>query len=156
MANNITITDRKSVNTLFNSILDRLDALESKQNKKKSTGNEMFDSFWAIYPNPRDKGHAIKEFEKQIKNTAPEVIIEGAKKYATECIGKDREKIKYPQGWLSGQRWLDYEERPYIPKNVIVNNDWNKTRELLRQPEEEYTTPEEFHELTEKVLNKFK
>jgi len=76
-------------------------------NKSKSNYTIEFESYWKEYPKRKDKGHAFSEWQKQIKTTDTQTIIDGAKKYAVECSGKDVQFIKMAQGWLSGQRWLD-------------------------------------------------
>jgi hypothetical protein len=82
-------------------------------NKRKNIYTQDFDNFWKEYPKRKDKGHAFKAWEFEIKTTDPKIIIDGAKKYAIECNKKKTEEryIKMAQGWLSGQRWLDEESK---------------------------------------------
>lgn len=67
----------------------------------------LFDEFWAAYPKKVGKPAAAKNFAKAIKSGAdPERIIEGARRYAkTEAV--QRGFVKFPQGWLTDQRWND-------------------------------------------------
>lgn len=78
-----------------------------KDARKLSSYSTDFESFWKEYPRRKDKGHAYKQWLVEIKMTEPAAIVAGATRYAVECSGKDEKYIKFAQGWLSGQRWLD-------------------------------------------------
>jgi len=94
---------------------------QSKVNKGKDIYTLSFECFWREYPKKKDKGHAFKEWLRQIKSTEESTIIEGAKKYASECRNKKTEEqyIKMGQGWLSGQRWLDQETLSVQPRRIL-------------------------------------
>lgn len=83
--------------------------LQDIKPKKTKAYTEAFETFWKEFPKRKDKGHAFIEWNKQIKTIVPQIIIDGAKRYAIECHEKKTEEkyIKMAQGWLSGQRWLD-------------------------------------------------
>lgn len=92
---------------------------ESKVKKESKIYTTDFECFWKEYPRRKDKGHAFIEWNRQIKSTDPQVIIEGAKKYATECRENKTEEryIKMGQGWLSGQRWTDERQPTTLQQN---------------------------------------
>lgn len=87
--------------------------LQLAKHKKTMCYTEAFETFWKEFPKRKDKGHAYIEWNKQIKTTDTQVVIDGAKRYAKECNDNKTEErfIKMAQGWLSGQRWLD-EKQP--------------------------------------------
>lgn len=66
--------------------------------------------FWATYPRRVGKAEARKAWAKAIKGRHdPEKIISGASRYAAEVTRRRApiDKIKHPQGWLTGERWND-------------------------------------------------
>ena len=81
--------------------------------KKKSglvTGAvaDAFAQFWAAYPRHVAKEAARKAFDAAVKSgVAPEVLIEGAKRYAGERAGQDPKFTKHPATWLRGGCWED-------------------------------------------------
>jgi hypothetical protein len=73
-----------------------------------------FDRFWAIYPKRIREERARKAFAKAVKDgTDPELIIEGAKRYAAserERLARAREPgqeqyTRYPANWLRDREW---------------------------------------------------
>lgn len=65
---------------------------------------QRFDEFWAVYPRKVDKPKARIAFKAALKRASAEVIVSGAKAYRDDP-GRDPQFTKYPQGWLSGDRW---------------------------------------------------
>ncbi|MFI0484863.1 hypothetical protein [Actinomadura sp. 9N215] len=66
--------------------------------------------FWEAYPRRVGKEDARKAWAAAIKARCdPEEIVAGAVRYAAEMkrLGSPKDKIKYPQGWLTGKRWND-------------------------------------------------
>jgi len=77
----------------------------TKDNITKDNG--AFVDFWNAYPIKKGKVAATKAFNRLIKEgVSPDVIVEGAKRYAQECNGR-KDYVKYAQGWLNGRRWED-------------------------------------------------
>jgi hypothetical protein len=65
--------------------------------------------FWSVYPRKVSKKEALEAWPAAIKRATPGEIIAGAERYADE-VQRSRTpaaKVKYPQGWLNGDRWLD-------------------------------------------------
>jgi biotin operon repressor len=80
---------------------------------------DRFEEFWKAYPKQSGKPSARKNFDKAVKDGAdPDAIITGAKRYALWLSSggpKDFRPIaKWPQGWLSDERWND-EDLPELP-----------------------------------------
>jgi hypothetical protein len=93
------------------------DAMETPDTTKKA---DRFEEFWKSYPKKAGKPAAKRNFDKAVKGGAdPDAIITGAKRYALWLSSggpKDfRPEAKFPQGWLTDQRWNDADlpELPY-------------------------------------------
>ncbi len=82
-----------------------------------------FDEFWSLCPVKSGKPAAKKNFDKAIKaGHDPQAIIDGMKRYAEWLIamGPSAPTTKYPQGWLTDERWSD--ELPPIPQQNQTRN----------------------------------
>ena len=79
---------------------------EEDKDKDKIIDTESFDKFWNTYPIKIGKATAIKAWGKAIKKTTPEIIIEGADRYAKDP-NREAEFTAHPATWLNGERWLD-------------------------------------------------
>lgn len=73
---------------------------------KKDIYTESFEKFWNTYPIKVGKGSAMKAWVKAIKKTTPEIITEGAERYAKDP-NRDPAFTAHPATWLNGDRWLD-------------------------------------------------
>jgi hypothetical protein len=68
-----------------------------------------FDEFWTAYPRKQGKEAARKAFIKAATIANPEVIIEGAKRYASDPNRK-KEFTAHAATWLNAGRWDDEPE----------------------------------------------
>lgn len=66
-----------------------------------------FDEFWAAYPRKKGKGQARKAFERALKKTDIETILEGVREFIANGRWEDEQFIAYPATWLNGERWSD-------------------------------------------------
>jgi len=81
--------------------------LKDKKKKLKSRSvKTQFEEFWEIYDYKKDKGAAIKAFEKAIKVDKADIIIAGAKQCAKHR-DSDPKYWKHPPAWLNQQCWHD-------------------------------------------------
>lgn len=80
--------------------------------EKKHIYDETFLKFWEVYPKKTAKLESEKVFLRQCKKFKSDDILEGAKKFALSCKGKDPQYIPYPATWLNGGRWADDYEPP--------------------------------------------
>lgn len=80
-----------------------------KPSPASQTTPDGFTEFWAAYPKKEAKKAALRIYERTIKDTSPEDIINGAKRYAehVKAEKKERKFIKSPDGWLNAGRWED-------------------------------------------------
>jgi uncharacterized protein YdaU (DUF1376 family) len=90
-----------------------------------------FDEFWSLCPVKSGKPAAKKNFAKAIKaGHDPQAIIDGMKRYAEWLIamGPSAPTTKYPQGWLTDERWSD--ELPPIPQHSLNNTNGARDGQL--------------------------
>lgn len=79
-----------------------------KRASKQMVEPESFAEFWLAYPDSRARVDAIKAYSQALdRGIQPEAILAGAKRYAFEVKGKEREFIKMAGGWLRQERWAD-------------------------------------------------
>lgn len=71
-----------------------------------------FDDFWAVYPRRKAKEAARRAWAKAVKRVDPAVIVEGARRYAVECQGRDPKYVRHPATWLNGGCWEDEPDTP--------------------------------------------
>jgi hypothetical protein len=65
-----------------------------------------FNLFWAIYPRKEAKGAARTAFIKACKKASAELIIEGAKRFASDP-NRQAEFTAHASTWLNQERWGD-------------------------------------------------
>lgn len=68
---------------------------------------EGFDDFWKAYPRHQGKIDAQKAYRQAIRLASPATIVNAARQYSFECIGKEMQYVKLPAGWLRAGRWGD-------------------------------------------------
>lgn len=77
------------------------------------TREEQFSIFWGCYPRKVAKGTAKKSFEKAIKKTTLETMLDAITRYVANkpqwC------DYKHPSTWLQAESWDD-EWEPMQPK----------------------------------------
>lgn len=79
--------------------------------KRDDGPGDQFDQFWRSYPRKIAKVEARRAWEAAVQTTDPEVILDGARRYAEAEWNTQESFIKYPATWLKDQRWTD-EARP--------------------------------------------
>ena len=79
---------------------------EEDKDKDKYIYTEDFEKFWNTYPIKIGKASALKAWTKAIKKATPEIITEGASRYASDP-NREPEFTAHPATWLNGERWLD-------------------------------------------------
>jgi hypothetical protein len=115
---------------------------------RKPTGEPLFDEFWRIFPRKIAKSPALKAWQAKIRQGVdPQTMIDGASRYAKEMVGKEPIYIKYPQGWIAGERWLDEPEKP---KGAVLAGPWKPVRP---EPERPKITEEERQRNLAKLTN---
>lgn len=85
----------------------REDKREEKNTLVQAALERDFDSFWNVYPRKQGKQAAKKKYMTVRKTVDAETIQEGVRNYALMTLGKEREFIKLPAGWLNDGRFED-------------------------------------------------
>lgn len=84
-----------------------------------------FDTFWAAYPRKKGKIAGRKAFDKAIKLTSLEQLLQGIDFLKSE-IKRNGTKIEYvphPASWLNDGRW---EDEPDTTTKPAANSPWSK------------------------------
>lgn len=68
---------------------------------------DLFDSFWRVYPRRTAKADARKAWARAVAKASPEVVLEGARRYAADPNLPTAEYVPHPATWLNGERWAD-------------------------------------------------
>jgi hypothetical protein len=106
-----------------------------------------FDAFWKIYPRKVAKAAALKAWIKAVQLVAPEIIIEGATRYANDP-NRHPSYTAHPATWLNAERWGD---EPLPPRELSKAEQLEKERaEAARRKKfEEEQSAEFFRQLEE-------
>ena len=84
----------------------------------------VFGHFWSVFPKKKGKPAAYAAWEKAMARGAdPNVIIKAAERYRDDP-SRDPDKTKYPQGWLSDERYADEADAP-APRPAYSSSPWD-------------------------------
>lgn len=78
----------------------------SKDAPAKPPDPPGFAEFWATYPSRQARAIAVKAYSKALKTTDAAVILDGARRYASDPNRSDQFTAN-PATWLNGERWSD-------------------------------------------------
>ena len=84
----------------------RLSRPMNHPNEPSNETPDLFSSFWSVYPIKVGKQAAKKAWDKAIKIEKPDVIIEGAKRYA-EDPNRHPSFTAHASTWINAGRWAD-------------------------------------------------
>lgn len=109
---------------------------KSGATRKRVGYPEAFETFWNQYPIKRDKGKALKAWEKATERANPDTILNGATRYREDPNRSDQ-YTKYAEGWLNGDGWED-EPLPTRTGSMTfdqqrINNNNNLFTEINQQ-----------------------
>jgi hypothetical protein len=118
----------------------RLTSKDQEQDHVVQTPDMYFEEFWKSYPKRASRKRAEEKFMHAVKVTDPQLIIDGAKRYASTVENTASRYIKNADGWLADERWAERfddqvanESRaPVVPD---VDSQWLRA---LKIPAEEY------------------
>jgi hypothetical protein len=85
-----------------------------------------FEQFWEIFPRRVGKGTAKKAFKHAAERASFAEILDGARRYAKDCVGRETQYIKHPSTWLNADCWLDEPEKPN--KGTVLAGPWKPVR----------------------------
>lgn len=66
-----------------------------------------FNEFWSLYPRRVSKRTAQKAWDKETRQTAPEVILAGLRRQLPYLTSKDPQFIPHASTWINQARWED-------------------------------------------------
>lgn len=84
--------------------------------------DRLFDEFWQVWPRRVKRADAAALFAqiltgkhkpqgrgltKPYEPSDPHAVIEGARRFAVDCLGTPADKIPHPTTWLNARRWED-------------------------------------------------
>jgi hypothetical protein len=96
-----------------------------------------FEQFWEIFPRRVGKGTAKKAFKHAAERASFAEILDGARRYAKECVGRETQYIKHPSTWLNADCWLDEPERKPSANVVGFRKEFKPEPEGPKVSEEE-------------------
>jgi hypothetical protein len=107
--------NRRWKETDANALLEEKRREEKRREDKKHTKKEaflsdsFFEDFYNLYPKKIGRQTAIKAYEKAVKKTTHEIIMQGLARYKKHISEKNTETqfIKHPATWLNGGCWDD-------------------------------------------------
>lgn len=73
----------------------------------KKPAGEYFDEFWSAYPRHMAKAAARTKFLALAKKLDPQLLVDGARRYAADPNLPEKQYIPYPTTWLTQGRWED-------------------------------------------------
>lgn len=99
----------------------RTSTTKNKEQKKKdspsdgdgerpptSTNDPRFVEFWAACPRRIGKAAALRKYQVAIRRgVSSQTLLDGMRRYAVACRGKDPQYIAHPETWLNQGRWDD-------------------------------------------------
>jgi hypothetical protein len=88
-------------------------------------------NFWDAYPCHEGMNPAMDAFEVRIRDHKTAVAAwHGARAYAARAAADSTSKLKYGQGWINEERWLDENKIP-VAKGQAANG--KSVRELIEE-----------------------
>ncbi|MDM5266925.1 hypothetical protein [Bacillus wiedmannii] len=98
-----------------------------KSKKKKTEYSPEFEEMWKHYPKKRNKPKCYGIYKNAVENKHHnhDVILYGVIQYAKECLtkGTDQKYIKYPEGFLNDERYLEYRRMDEVKKERPKSED---------------------------------
>lgn len=81
---------------------------------KTTSADPQFEEFYAAYPKHVGRRAAETAWRKVIRGADPELVIAGARRYATERQSENPQYTKHPATWLNQGCWTD---DPQVPRH---------------------------------------
>lgn len=105
--------NRQASDTQPTPIRHKQEVEEVKEVKTKPScpSDERFEIFWTAYPEKKKKGAARKAWDKAIKKTTVEVMVEAIQKQKKSRKWQEG-YIPYPATWLNAEEWLNENTDP--------------------------------------------
>jgi hypothetical protein len=123
------VTNRDTLITTSNKTFKENTNEQNSILSKKQEIENQFNELWIAYKLKIGRANALKAFEKAIKHTDLQTLIESAKNYDLHLESTKSEKFKkHLSTWLNGKHWEDEyapsEIKPYRQSKFEVNYDF--------------------------------
>ncbi|AGV99376.1 phage replication protein [Bacillus thuringiensis serovar morrisoni str. 4AA1] len=103
------------------------DTVEVPKKNNKIVYSPEFEEVWKHYPKKRNKPKCYTIYKNAVENKHHnhDVILYGVIQYAKECLtkGTDQKYIKYPEGFLNDERYLEYRRMDEVKKERPKSED---------------------------------
>ena len=111
-------------------IKDKGDRIKDKGNKEKDKTEKEndFALFWEEYPKKKGRGAAEKAFEKALKKTDINTLLDAVKiqRNSDQWTRDNGQWIPYPATWLNQERWNDEPDPTPLENNITKSkHSWN-------------------------------
>lgn len=84
-----------------------------KSRRSADDEHPRFAEWYAAYPKKHDPGDARRAFNRAVKKVSdPQILIDGARRYAREQANTEKRFIKAPAVWLNKESWLNEPQEP--------------------------------------------
>lgn len=100
----------------------RRDPVSPVTNRTRTTELELpndifryFEDFWNAYPRKLGKGEARQAFARAVNLYGHDVVVDGAKRFASDPNLPAKQFIPRPATWINQERWND---EPYPEKDL--------------------------------------
>lgn len=102
---------KQSEACIHDSVYIDKNSIDKNSIDKNTTYEHDFDRFWSAYPKKKNKGQARTAFQKAIKKTSAETMINAVEKQKKSNSWKKEngKYIPYPSTWLNAEAWEDEE-----------------------------------------------
>lgn len=89
--------------TSTSTLIDRKEVLELSV----ASHDAAFDLFWETYGKVGPRKVARRCWDKATRTVSPQIVQAGLERWVEYWLLPDSAKVKWPQGWLSDERWDD-------------------------------------------------
>ncbi len=103
---------------------------------------KWWEAFWEVFPCRDGMNKGMDAFEVRVHdhNLAVE-IYKAAKSYRAKCESDPSIKVKFPQGWINSERWLDENNLPAIVPRPQQKSFLSDVEQVMSRNVKEKGTP---------------
>jgi hypothetical protein len=98
--------------------LEPLNDIQQFEPERQLKLQQEFNAFWEIYPRKLGKGEAKGAFVKAVDKFGADVVLEGAKRFASDPNLPSPQFIPRAATWLNQERWDDEPYSPMDPAQI--------------------------------------
>ena len=98
--------------------LEPLNDIQHLDEERQLKLQQEFNAFWQIYPRKLGKGEAKGAFVKAVDKFGADVVLEGARRFASDPNLPSPQFIPRAATWLNQERWDDEPYSPMDPAQI--------------------------------------